>query len=108
MTEAQAAGLARLVFILESARERKRSWFSPLEPKAAEHWLLGLRAGCSLVGLEWSPDHRRPALDRRGLGPAVRFETGQLVERGLGPEAIVDELLAIEIEMWRHAGGLAV
>jgi hypothetical protein len=32
------------------------------------------------------------------------WETEQLAARGLGPEEIVDELLAIEIEMWRHIG----
>jgi hypothetical protein len=32
------------------------------------------------------------------------WETEQLAARGLGPEEIVDELLAIEVEMWRHIG----
>jgi len=106
MTAEGSVALAQLIAILESARGRKPMYFSPVEPKAVEYWLGGLRAGCSLAGLEWSPEHCRPALERRGLKPLATWETEQLTGRGLGPEAIVDELLAIEVEMWQHAGGL--
>jgi hypothetical protein len=58
-----------------------------------------------LAGLEWSPEDRRPALERRGLEWLADWEVEQLASRGLGPEAIVDELLAIEVEMWRHVAG---
>jgi hypothetical protein len=75
---------------------RAHRWLSPPPPTEAT----------VLVGLEWSPDHRRPARERRGLEIMAAWETEQLAGRGLGPEAIVDELLAIEVEMWRHAGGL--
>jgi hypothetical protein len=81
-------------------------YFDPVEPLTVEHWLSGLRTGCSLAGLEWSPDHRRSALERRGLELVATGETEQLAGRGLGPGAIVDELLAIEIENWRQIGGL--
>nr|WP_165232835.1 hypothetical protein [Aquisphaera insulae] len=79
-------------------------YFQPVEPRAVEHWLSGLRTGCSLAGLEWSPFDRSPALERRGLELRAAWETEQLVARGLGPEEIVDELLAIEIEAWRNVG----
>ena len=59
---------------------------------------------CSLAGLEWSPDHRRSALVRRGLEETAAWGTTHLADLGLGPEAIVDELLAIEVEMWRDVG----
>jgi hypothetical protein len=98
----RAQALSRLISILESARERKSMYFSQVEPNRVEGWLFGLRTGCSLVGLEWSPEHRRPALERRGLVLMASMETEQLAARGLGPEAIVDELLAIEIEMWKR------
>ena len=79
-------------------------YFNPIEPVAFEHWLNGLHIGCSLAGLEWSPEDRRPALKRRGLELLSIWETEQLAARGLGSEEIVDELLAIEIEMWRYIG----
>lgn len=104
MSVGKAEALRRLIAILESARVRKPMYFRPVEPKVAEDWISGLHTGCSLAGLEWSPEDRRPALERRGLELMAFWETEQLAARGLGPEAIVDELLAIEIEMWQHAG----
>jgi hypothetical protein len=108
MSDQRAAALDRVVSILESARGRKPMYFSPVEPVAVEHWLAGLRTGCSLAGLEWSPEDRRPALERRGLELTAAREIEQLAARGLEPEAIVDELLAIEVEMWQHVGQFAV
>ena len=105
MTGTQAAALDRLIAILKSARFRKPMYFAPVESLLVEHWLHGLRTGCSLVGLEWSPEDRRPALERRGLELSANWELEQLAARGLGSEAIVDELLAIEVEMWQHVGG---
>ncbi len=105
MSEDIAEPVRRLITILESARVRKPMYFRPVEPKVVEDWLSGLRVGCSLAGLEWSPEDRRPALERRGLESLAAWETEQLTGRGLGPEAVVDELLAIEVEMWQHVGG---
>jgi hypothetical protein len=104
MTGTPAEALARLIDILESARLRKRMYFAPVEPIVLEHWLHGLHIGCSLLGLEWSPEDRRPALERRGLELTSGGEVEQLAARGLDSEAIVDELLAIEVEMWQHVG----
>lgn len=104
MTGTRAAALARLIAILESARRRKPMYFAPVEPVVVDHWLYGLRTGCSLFGLEWSPEDRRPALERRGLELTSDWEVERLAARGLGSEAIVDELLAIEVEMWQHVG----
>ena len=39
-----------------------------------------------------------------GLEETAAWETAQLADLGLGPEAIVDELLAIAVEMWRDVG----
>lgn len=97
----QRATLDRLIAILRSARDRKRMYFMPVGPVAATHWIHGLRIGCTFVGLQWSPEHRRPAVEKRGIPYFVAMsETKELKRRGLSPEAIVDELLSIEIEMW--------
>jgi len=106
MSNGNAEALARLIAILRSARARKSKYYSPVEPKVVEDWLSGLRTGCSLAGLDWSPEDRLPSLKRRGLKLSAAWEAEQLADRGLGLEAIVDELLAIEIEMWQHAGNL--
>ena len=39
-----------------------------------------------------------------GLEETAAWETAHLADLGLGPEAIVDELLAIAVEMWRDMG----
>jgi hypothetical protein len=67
-----------------------------------ELWLAGLRVGASLADLDWSPEQRLPLLQARGLELQATWETAQLRERGLSEAAIVDELLAIEIEMWKN------
>lgn len=101
--EVLATARERLLAILRSARGCKPMYFSSVEPRPVMDWLSGLRTGCMLVGLEWSPRLRLPALERRGLHLSGAWEDGQLAARGLGPEAIVDELLGIEIEMWEQA-----
>jgi hypothetical protein len=92
----------RLVEILENARRRKEMYFSPVGPVAFTHWLAGLRTGLSITGVEWPWKYHAIAVEKRGLTyrPAA-WETEELERRGLTPEGVVDELLAIEIEAWR-------
>lgn len=96
------AAIDRLIEILTSAGQRKRMYFQPVNPMAVMNFLGGLRTGCSLFGLEWNSEDRRPALERRGLELRSCWEWEQLQERGLGPEASIDEILAIEIENWQE------
>lgn len=98
----EAVVRARLVAILRSARERKSMFFTSIEPRSVIDWLGGLRTGCALAGLEWLPEDRRPVLERRGLELTAAWEDDQLAAQGLSPEAIADELLAIEVEMWEE------
>jgi hypothetical protein len=98
---ATTKALARLIEILESARGRKAGYFQSIEPRTVIDWLNGLRTGVSIAGLEWSFEDRMRVLMKRGLEIEVRWEDEQLARRDLGPEEIVDELLAIEIEMWK-------
>jgi hypothetical protein len=93
--------ITRLVECLESARLRPRMYLDPVSPKVCIDWLAGLRGGCSLFDLHWSIESRWRVLEARGLELGARWEDDQLARRGLDPEAIVDELLAIEIEMWK-------
>jgi hypothetical protein len=97
----QRAALDRLLAILHNARRRKEMYFSPVAPVPVVHWLHGLRTGASFTGLEWSAEHFGSALARRGLKfLTIATEVEELRARGLSDEAIVDELLSIEIEMW--------
>ncbi len=96
------AAYDQILEILHNAQLRKDMYFLPVGPIAVTHWIHGLRAGFSFAGLEWSADHRRTAVERRGLEFHIgASEVPQLRERGLTDQAIADELLAIEIEMWK-------
>ena len=96
------AAYDRILEILQSTRSRKEMYFLPVSPVAAIHCIHGLQTGFSFAGLEWSPDHRRAAIQQRGLVFRVAAtELDELRKRGLTDEAIVDELLAIEIDMWQ-------
>ncbi len=91
-----------LLSVLNSARERKHMYFQPVTPCSVIHWLHGLRTGLTFLRVDWTPDCRRPAVEKRGLEfRAAAWETDELKRRGLSDEAVADELLAIEIEMWQ-------
>jgi hypothetical protein len=77
-------------------------FFTSIEPRSVIDWLSGLRTGCAIAGLEGLPENRRPALERRGLELTAAWEDDQLAARGISPEAIADELLVIEVEMWEQ------
>jgi hypothetical protein len=77
-------------------------YFHSVQPQDCINFLSGLRLGLWIsFGLEWPTESRWRVLENRGLEPSARWEDDQLAGRGLGPEEIVDELLAIEIEMWK-------
>jgi len=96
------AAVDELLLVLASARERPHMYFLPLEPPQVISWIHGLRTGFSIFGLECDTEHRREPLRRRGLEKnAAQWEDAPLAERGLSPQAIVGELLAIECEMWQ-------
>jgi hypothetical protein len=105
MSEDQRTSLRRAIEILESARSRKAMYVSPVEPNVVIHWLSGVRIGLLASGIEWSPDDRQAVVEARGLRFLADWEAEQLAAQGRSPEEIVDELLLIEIEMWRRMAG---
>jgi hypothetical protein len=102
MTITHEAAIARLVVCLESVRLRPHMCLGTVDPKTCIGWLSGLRAGFGIFcPLDWPTESRWRVLEARGLEMEARWEDDQLASRGLGPDEIVDELLAIEIEMWK-------
>ena len=103
------AAIDKYIEILTHARERPEMHFQPIDPVIVDHYLNALRTGIRVWGgVFWSPDHREPALHRRGLELTAMSEVPFFEQRGLSRAEIVDELLAIEIENWQaHRDGLA-
>jgi hypothetical protein len=99
--------LDKIIGALKYARREKARHFRPVEPSTAVHWLSGMLEVADYVQLGWTPDQREPVLAARGLqmpgfGTAqLWYEVEQLRGRGLSDEAVVDELLAIELETWQ-------
>src|SRR5262249_37383088 len=83
---------------LRYARRRKEEVFRPVDPVAAVHWLHGLSDAVDWADLIFPREAHARAMVRRGLTEGIAAE--QLRERGLTPEQVVDEVLAIEIEAW--------
>jgi hypothetical protein len=105
----QITAIDKYIEIITNARERPEMYFQPIDPIIVEHSLHFLRAGIRVWGgVIWSTEHREPALHRRGLELTAMEESPFLERRGLSPEEVVDELLAIEIENWQaHRDALA-
>jgi hypothetical protein len=93
--------LNNLLSHLRYARRRKADVFRPVDPVAAVHWLHGLSDAVDWADLIFPREALARAMARRGLAEGTAAE--QLAERGLTPEQVVDELLAIEIEAWESA-----
>jgi hypothetical protein len=98
---ANSDAVARLIEVLKSARARKAMYLSAVRPEACINFLVGVRIGLwASTGLDWPVEARWAVLDARGLEMSADWEDGQLAARGLEPEQVVDELLAIEVAMW--------
>lgn len=92
-----------VVEMIRAARARPLMYFVVPHPHLVCSWLVGLRSGLSLAGLDWSPEHRAAVLRRRGLALTADWEVKELRRRGWPDERIADELLLIEEEMWLRA-----
>jgi hypothetical protein len=96
----QLAAIEKLIEIISFARERPSMYFRPMSPAVVIDWMTGLRTGMLAWGVFWPSENRTAALAARDIVPNACWEVDELEQRGLTPEQIVDELLAIEIEMW--------
>jgi hypothetical protein len=94
----------RLIACLESARTRPTMYFGSLDVDAAKHYLNGVEL--ALLAFVQNPiETRLQVLADRGwrvnaLGPSV-----EMIERGMSPAEMIDELLVIEIETIRRLAG---
>lgn len=96
------AAIDSLLETIQHFRARPEMYLDSVEPRAFVNFLNGMHTGLQAIGLRWSVDHRFAAVERRGLEcSSTKWETEALEGRGLSPAQVVDELLAIEYEMWQ-------
>ena len=79
-------------------------FFGAVAVEPAEHWLHGFEAAVSaLFQYDDFKKHREQVLTAREWTWSADLPSTQMVERGLSPAAVVDELLAIESAVLRLA-----
>jgi hypothetical protein len=93
--------IARLIEILESARQRPAMYLGPIDPDLAEAFLNGMHLACFAAGVDVTPEVRRRVTEARGWPWSAMSLARVLRERGLHDVAIVDEQFALEIEALR-------
>jgi hypothetical protein len=94
--------LDRILQLLETLKKQKDSFLYPLEVPTLETYLAGVRAGCAAFGAEIPKDLRRKVTEARGWKRTAAGPVAQMKEKGMDDEAVMDELIAIEMELFRQ------
>jgi len=91
----------RLIECLESARSRPAMYFGGIDVEAAMHFLngAGLAVMC-LIG-EYR-ESRDQVITARGWQLSAMHPSREMTERGMTPDLVIVEMLAIEIETLRR------
>src|SRR5690349_19558364 len=97
------AKLDALVRRLEEVRQRPWFWLGRVEPELATVFLFGITECMGvMIGSDLTREIRWQVVAERGWKGGSRGPSFHMRAAGLSEEAIVDELFAIEIEVWRR------
>ncbi len=91
----------RLIECLENARTRPAMYFGEVDVDAAMHYLNGLGLAI-MVWLEEDRQIRNQVTAARGWHPTAMHPSREMIECGLTPAQVIDEMLVIEIETIRR------
>lgn len=92
----------RLMQLLQQVQKQKGMFLFPLSVASLENYLNGFRAASAACGIEVPRKLRQQVLESRGWKFAGAGPVPQMKERGLTEEAMLEELLEIEIEQLRR------
>lgn len=93
----------KIIEILESFRKHVPMYIGKVDVDLTIAWLHGLQAGLAIYGYdERGLFVREKVLNRRGWECNAWHCSAQMMKRGMTPEAIIDETLIIEIEVWKY------
>jgi hypothetical protein len=98
---------ARVIEHLEAMRERPILYIGRMEHELMERLLWGFKIGCFAAGdvddgFEKHLEVSRQVIAEHGWEVLAISPSREMKERDLSEEAIIDELLAIEIDIWRR------
>jgi hypothetical protein len=92
-----------LIELLEAVRPVPHTYMIRHDTELAEAFLSGLRRTAErLLGVSSSGELRCRVWEERGWQRGARGPVLSMQREGLTHEAIVDELIAIEIEVWKR------
>ena len=91
------ARIAKGIEFLRTFRQRKRMYVQPVDVPNVESFLTGFRIGCMAAGLFGDHGPWNRASERRGWACGAMSPADVMRERGLDDEAIMDELIEIEM-----------
>jgi hypothetical protein len=96
---------ARAIEILRAFQHRKRMYLETVDLSNVQSFLLGFQIGGSAVGIPGPSERWYEASERRGWGREAMGPIPPMRERGMDDEAIMDELIEIEILALRLMAG---
>jgi hypothetical protein len=81
----------------QAVQLRKGMYIQPLNAESVRSYLYGFEMGCSVLGFEFPRDLWLEVAASRGWACGSGLPEMIMRERGLSEEAIIDEMIAIEI-----------
>ena len=94
---------ASLMACLEGARHRPAMYFGKVDVEAAVQFLNGFRVAVgAMCGFDRGRELREQVIKGRGWPWSAQHPSREMVRRGMSPEAVIDELLVIELEVVRR------
>lgn len=91
--------IEKLTRILQQVRKQKGMFVFPLDIPSLENFLNGFRAAASACGYEIPRKLRQEVLTARGWKFAAAGAAPQMKAKGMADEAVMNELIDIEIDL---------
>jgi hypothetical protein len=93
--------------LLDSLSRRTAMYVHPVDISTVQSYLHGLEDGCRLGGLEVSRDAYVAAAASRGWEFRATGIVWHMESKGFAKEAVIQELIAVEVEAFRRAAAIA-
>jgi hypothetical protein len=101
----EADKISKVIVMLEAMRKRPLMYIGVRDVQAAECFLAGLGMGYHIFSGGDLPDFeevKKRVISERGWEVTNTPPSKEMRERGMDDEVIVDEVIAMEIEVWRR------